>query len=49
VGGLLKKSFVILLHTKCSCGQVKGKEMDSACGTNGEENFVYDFGVKFLN
>jgi hypothetical protein len=45
----LKRSFVILLLTKCSCGQVKGKEMDGACGTYGEGNFVYDFGVKFLN
>ena len=37
-----------LLHTKCSCGQVKGKEMGGSCGTNGEEKFVYDFGVKSL-
>jgi hypothetical protein len=49
VEGLLRKSFVILLLTKCSCGQVKGKEMDPACVTYGGENFVYNFGVKFLN
>ena len=39
---------MILLLTKCSSGQFKGKEMGDACGTYGEEKFMYDFGLKFL-
>ena len=39
---------MILLLTKCFCGHLKGKEMGGACGTYGEEKFMYDFGVKFL-